>query len=322
MLILCVLSTACAGHELQTSSATAGAAVVRNSIHVGLIETAFFVVDSIDGVKVHEKLDFKRHVEVAAGERTLTVMHYTDALWGSREGSETCTIVVEVEPEGSYKLEGAAERSEWRARLVNRRNGQELRCLFPDETGFGAARAGEKEQVAPISPPPAAELGSDPVKPNAEADVEERDDGAAQDVAAEAVNQPRRRRSFCPRGFYRVGFLEGDSTFVLERSDRVRLIGIRPAALNATQLGASAMSIEGKCVRFDYEPASLIDGHRDRDGRLLAYVYLEDGTFVNLELIREGRARASEERHRHLAEFLAAQSVARKAGIGVWRNGN
>jgi micrococcal nuclease len=88
--------------------------------------------------------------------------------------------------------------------------------------------------------------------------------------------------------------------------------------MEAAPPGASTTQIEGKCVRFDYEPTNLIDGHRDRDGRLLAYVYLEDGTFVNLELIREGQVRASAERHRHLAEFLAAQSVARKSGLGVW----
>jgi micrococcal nuclease len=105
---------------------------------------------------------------------------------------------------------------------------------------------------------------------------------------------------------------------VLERSDRVRLIGVEPDVTGATPPGSDAAGIEGACVRFDYEPTNLIDGHRDRDGRLLAYVYLQDGTFVNVEWIRAGRVRASNERHQHMAEFLAAQSLARRAGVGVW----
>jgi hypothetical protein len=322
LLILSVLLAACAGREPEMLPAEAGAAVVRNSIRIGLVETTFFVVDSVDGTKVHEEMDFKRNVEIAAGKRELTVSHYTDALWGSRQSAETCTIVVDAEPNRVYELQGAAERGEWRARLVDRQTARESPCLFPDEIGSRAAKAAENEPSEPSAPPAAADAGPGEEKPEAVAAATEAANGgsAAGNAAAEAKNQATRRRSFCPRGFYRVARLDGSATFVLERSDRVRLIGVQPHTVDSKPSDTDTVNVEGKCVRFDYEPTNLIDGHRDRDGRLLAYVYLEDGTFVNLELIREGHARASDERHQHLAEFLAAQSVARKAGVGVWLN--
>lgn len=316
LLLGLALIAGCAGRAPQASSPTPGAAVVHNSIHVGLIETTFFVVDSVDGTTVHEKMDFKRHVEIAAGRHQLSVTYYTDALWGARDSAETCEIAFEAEPGGSYRVEGDAEGSEWLARLVDDRTGRELPCRFSDERGASEVELANRPAATPI---PEIETGASSsrepvaiaaagVKPSTAADDE--------NTALPPRSTTSRHRSLCGRGFYRVARAEGPATFVLERSDRVRLIGVQADRPDARL--ADAMSIEGECVRFDYEATNLIDGHRDRDGRLLAYVYLKDGTFVNLELIRTGRVRASDQRHRHLADFLAAQSEARKAGLGVW----
>lgn len=46
-----------------------------------------------------------------------------------------------------------------------------------------------------------------------------------------------------------------------------------------------AKLIGGKQVRFEYDVGRL-----DRYGRTLAYVYLEDGTFVNAKLVKNGYA--------------------------------
>jgi hypothetical protein len=57
-------------------------------------------------------------------------------------------------------------------------------------------------------------------------------------------------------------------------------------------------------------------------GRLLWYVYLEDGTFVNAELVRQGYAVIatfpSDVRHQEL--FLELEREAREAGRGLWRS--
>jgi micrococcal nuclease len=58
----------------------------------------------------------------------------------------------------------------------------------------------------------------------------------------------------------------------------------------------------------------------DRFGRLLRYVYLEDGTFVNAELVRQGYAVIAtfppDVRHQEL--FLELEREAREAGRGLW----
>jgi micrococcal nuclease len=41
--------------------------------------------------------------------------------------------------------------------------------------------------------------------------------------------------------------------------------------------------VDGKEARFEFERQK-----RDRYGRLLAYVYLLDGTFLNAEIIKQG----------------------------------
>ena len=58
----------------------------------------------------------------------------------------------------------------------------------------------------------------------------------------------------------------------------------------------------------------------DRYGRLLRYVYLADGTFVNAELVRQGYAVGATfpPDVRHQALFLALEREARAAGRGLW----
>jgi micrococcal nuclease len=46
--------------------------------------------------------------------------------------------------------------------------------------------------------------------------------------------------------------------------------------------------VEGKEVRLEFDWQ-----RRDKYGRLLAYVYLPDGTFLNAELIKQGYGFAS-----------------------------
>ena len=57
---------------------------------------------------------------------------------------------------------------------------------------------------------------------------------------------------------------------------------------------------------------------RDRDGRLLAYVYLEDGTFVNAWLVEQGYAQVMTvpPNVKHHELFLKLQKEATEAGRG------
>jgi micrococcal nuclease len=77
-------------------------------------------------------------------------------------------------------------------------------------------------------------------------------------------------------------------------------------------------SLQGKWVRLEFEPQDQID----RYGRLLAYVYMEDGIFFNRELVRKGYARAyTRFDFRYKRDFLLAQQEARQARLGLWVKG-
>ena len=58
----------------------------------------------------------------------------------------------------------------------------------------------------------------------------------------------------------------------------------------------------------------------DQYGRLLRYVYLQDGTFVNTELVRQGMAQIATYPPdvAYQETFLQLQQEARAAGIGLW----
>ena len=118
--------------------------------------------------------------------------------------------------------------------------------------------------------------------------------------------------------------IDGD-TVELINGDRLRYIGMdtpeevdpkKPVQCFAAEAAARNRDlVEGKMVTL-YKDVSQYDEH----GRWLAFVYLEDGTFVNLELVKEGFAfnypyppdisRAD--------EFGTAEAEAQKNGLGLW----
>jgi len=57
----------------------------------------------------------------------------------------------------------------------------------------------------------------------------------------------------------------------------------------------------------------------DPHGRVLAYVFLPDGTLLNKELLRQGYGRITKFHYQRKREFLEAQREARSKGLGGWR---
>ncbi|HEX77028.1 MAG TPA: thermonuclease family protein [Dehalococcoidia bacterium] len=114
--------------------------------------------------------------------------------------------------------------------------------------------------------------------------------------------------------------IDGD-TIEIAGGQRVRYIGIdtpevypqlEPWGLEA--LAANERLVGGKRVRLERDVTD-----RDRYGRLLRYVYVDD-TFVNAELVRLGLARARayppDTKYQHILE--QAEREARAAGLGIW----
>ncbi|MDD5083972.1 MAG: thermonuclease family protein [Candidatus Moranbacteria bacterium] len=118
--------------------------------------------------------------------------------------------------------------------------------------------------------------------------------------------------------------VDGD-TIELEDGRKVRYIGVNtpesvkvnsPAECFGKEASAKNKElVEGKSVRLEKDVSEA-----DRYGRLLRFVYLEDGTFVNDELVRAGYARVSTfPPDVKLAEqFKQAEREARENKRGIW----
>jgi len=75
--------------------------------------------------------------------------------------------------------------------------------------------------------------------------------------------------------------------------------------------------LDGQRVRLAQDPN---DDTRDRYGRLLAYVWTADGTFVNLAQVRDGYAYVYHGNRQwvYYDVFLDAQRDAERAAAGLW----
>lgn len=141
--------------------------------------------------------------------------------------------------------------------------------------------------------------------------------------------------------FYEVvRILDGD-TVVLRNEERVRLLGIdAPEVLNGPKLHRDARKLgvksqvvksmglesktfvtnflEGKKIRLEYDGP-----RRDRNGRVLAYAFLENGNSVAGEILKSGYATltdlSSNPSRRYESYFKDMQKQAMEAERGLWR---
>jgi micrococcal nuclease len=76
--------------------------------------------------------------------------------------------------------------------------------------------------------------------------------------------------------------------------------------------------LSGKKVRLEADPTQ---GDRDQYGRLLRFVFLEDGTFFNKKMIEDGFAHEytfQSKPYKYQAEFQDAENSARENNRGLW----
>ena len=117
---------------------------------------------------------------------------------------------------------------------------------------------------------------------------------------------------------------DGD-TIVLTDGERVRYAGINApeVAHNGEPgelFGDEARAFNQKLVLGRWLTLELAENSRDHYGRLLAYVFLEDGTFVNGELVQQGYAHLirRQPRVRYWERLLNLQRQALKEKRGLW----
>ncbi len=129
------------------------------------------------------------------------------------------------------------------------------------------------------------------------------------------------------RHLHRVKKVYDGDTIILENGQRVRLLGINTPEIEsryrASEPGGKAAKDwlktqlqKNQKVYLEYDLEK-----RDKYRRLLAHVFLTDGTHINLELIKNGLAFISiiPPNLRHADQFFQAQNKAEHNKLGIWK---
>ena len=127
----------------------------------------------------------------------------------------------------------------------------------------------------------------------------------------------------------RVKWVSDGDTIVLSDDRHVRYIGINAPEIAHDNHKAEAFGyvakkynqslVLSKKVRLEFDKET-----HDRYGRLLAYIFLADGTFINKKMIEKGYAYVLHLRPnlKYDGVLLKAQRDAMSAKKGMWRNWN
>ena len=132
--------------------------------------------------------------------------------------------------------------------------------------------------------------------------------------------------------FYKIWYVNDGDTFMVRDEKlvkyKIRLIGIdAPESVNwGKKKKVQPFGYESKMylrtflyhkkVRLEFDVTKL-----DKYGRSLAYVYLEDGTFVNQNLVENGYARVYTfpPNVKYVEVFKKVEKLARSKKLGLWK---
>ena len=120
-----------------------------------------------------------------------------------------------------------------------------------------------------------------------------------------------------------IRVIDGD-TIVIEGGEKIRLIGVdtpelhhpkKPVQYYAKEAKKFTKSlVEEKDVQLEYDRQ-----RKDKYGRTLAYVYLKDRTFLNIEIIKQGYGFAyTKFPFKYLIKFKEYEKEAREQKKGLW----
>ncbi|MBM4023860.1 MAG: hypothetical protein FJ280_00415 [Planctomycetes bacterium] len=130
-----------------------------------------------------------------------------------------------------------------------------------------------------------------------------------------------------------VRIVDGDTLHLAaadlaDETTKVRLVGIDAPEMgtNRSQRMYFAEEATALAQRLAYRKTVRVylderAGSRDRYQRLLAYIALPDGRFLNEELLSQGCVYADRRfRHGYYQKYLQLEAAARAAGQGLWKN--
>jgi micrococcal nuclease len=130
-------------------------------------------------------------------------------------------------------------------------------------------------------------------------------------------------------GLYEVRWVDDGDTIVLTDGKRIRYIGINAPEVESKYskeepFGGEARDLNRALVYLKRVRLEFDNEKYDQYGRLLAYVFSEDGTFVNNAMIAAGYAYCLSIKPNVKYEelFLKSQHNAMLANKGIWQSSN
>ncbi|MEW6737064.1 MAG: thermonuclease family protein [Acidobacteriota bacterium] len=120
-----------------------------------------------------------------------------------------------------------------------------------------------------------------------------------------------------------IRVISGD-TIVVDGGEVVRLLGVLAPVGEETFAKQVqefvAAQLLGREVELETDSGNMVNGHRDKYGRKLAYVFrYSDKFFINLALVREGYAYVSTQHpFKRNPQFQTEQLEARRTHRGLW----
>ena len=146
-------------------------------------------------------------------------------------------------------------------------------------------------------------------------------------ILAPVITNAENKSSFSNKFYYCSYVIDGDTIVVIidGKKEKVRLIGVDTPEKDGPYTKkepfsreASAFTkkiTEGKKVRLEYDWQK-----RDKYARLRAYVYLENNTFLNAEIIRQGYGTVFRKfRFKYRNDFIRYEQEARDNKRGLWK---
>jgi micrococcal nuclease len=128
--------------------------------------------------------------------------------------------------------------------------------------------------------------------------------------------------------YYKVLKVHDGDTVTIDisgRKEKIRLIGIDTPEMGQRPWGKKARDhIEGILSNYGGNVSLESDVEkRDRYGRLLAYLWTEDGRLINRMMVEDGYAvlLTIPPNVKHVEELKDAQRKAREGGLGIWGDG-
>jgi micrococcal nuclease len=131
--------------------------------------------------------------------------------------------------------------------------------------------------------------------------------------------------SFAASSFVVISYVHDGDTAVLTTGEQVRYVGVDAPEMGRKGAKSDFMALESRNYNLHLVQSGRVrlefdEERRDRHGRTLAYVFLENGEMVNLLLVKKGLAYvlAKKPNMKYFSLFLECQRQAMTEKIGIW----